>query len=64
MGSLWLIEELCGICAEMSRIIQVQATALAQLGAGCMEEDRTETLRRFSSLIDGRETQNQQGGAL
>ena len=58
MGSLWLIEELCGICAEMSRIIQAQAAALAQLGAVCMEEERAETLRRPSSLIDGRETQN------
>ncbi len=58
MGSLWLIEELCGICAEMSRIIQAQAAALAQLGAVCMEEERAETLRRLSSLIDGRETQN------
>ena len=58
MGSLWLIEELCGICAEMSRIIQAQAAALAQLGAVCMEEERAETLRRLSSLIDGRETEN------
>ena len=58
MGSLWLIEELCGICAEISRIIQAQAAALAQLGAVCMEEERAETLRRLSSLIDGRETQN------
>lgn len=58
MGSLWLIEELCGICAEMPRIIQAQAAALAQLGAVCMEEERAETLRRLSSLIDGRETQN------
>ena len=58
MGSLWLIEELCGICAEMSRIIQAQAAALAQLGAVCMEEERAETLRRLSSLIYGRETQN------
>ena len=58
MGSLWLIEELCGICAEMSRIIQAQAAALAQLEAVCMEEERAETLRRLSSLIDGRETQN------
>ena len=58
MGSPWLVEELCGICAEMSRIIQAQAAALAQLGAVCMEEERAETLRRLSSLIDGRETQN------
>ena len=58
MGSLWLIEKLCGICAEMSRIIQAQAAALAQLGAVCMEEERAETLRRLSSLIAGRETQN------
>ena len=51
MGSLWLIEELCGICAEMSRIIQAQAAALAQLGAVCMEEERAEVKQRFDALI-------------
>ncbi len=42
MGSLWLIEELCGICTEMSHIIHTQAVALEQLGAMCMEEERVE----------------------
>ncbi len=64
MGSLWLIEELCGICTEMSHIIHTQAVALEQLGAMCMEEERVEIGQRFSAIIDIQEMQNQQGGAL
>lgn len=51
MGSLWVIEKLCGICAEMSRIIQAQAAALDQLGAVCMEEERAAVERQLTTLI-------------
>ncbi len=51
MGSLWLIEELCGVCADMSRIIQSQAVALEQLGAVCMEDERAAVERRLTILI-------------
>ena len=58
MSNLQIIEELCKINAAQADIITAQAAALEQLGAVCMEEERAETLRRLSSLIDGRETQN------
>ena len=57
MRDLRIIEELCGICADMVRIISAQAVALEQLGAVCMEEERAAITQRLAPLVGNGEIQ-------
>lgn len=57
MSDLQIIEELCGVCADMVRIISAQAIALEQLGAVCMEEERTAITQRLAPFVGNGEIQ-------
>lgn len=52
MNNLQLIEELCGICEQQSRIILAQAAALEQVGAVVMEEERGKVNQRLSQFAE------------
>ena len=51
MSNLQIIEELCRICEAQSFIIRAQASALEQVGAVVMEEERADIGRALSALI-------------
>lgn len=51
MSDLQVIEELCRICEALNHIVKVQASALAQLGAVVLEEERAAVARSLSDLI-------------
>lgn len=59
MSNLKIIEELCRICEAQSRIIRVQADALAQVGAVVMEEERADMDRAMTALIGHDEVPNE-----
>lgn len=56
MSNLQIIEELCRICEAQSFIIKAQASALAQVGAVVMEEERADVSRALTALIGRDET--------
>lgn len=56
MSNLQIIEELCRICEAQSFIIKAQASALAQVGAVVMEEERADVSRALTALIGHDET--------
>lgn len=56
MSNLQIIEKLCQICEEQSRIIKAQADALEQLGAVVMEEERAKAERAYTAVIGSGET--------
>lgn len=56
MSNLQIIEELCRICEAQSFIIKEQASALAQVGAVVMEEERADVSRALTALIGHDET--------
>lgn len=56
MSNLQIIEELCRICEAQNHIIKVQASALAQVGAVVMEEERADVSRALTALIGHDET--------
>lgn len=51
MSNLQIIEGLCRICEAQNHIIRVQASALSQLGAVVLEEERAAVARSLSDLI-------------
>lgn len=53
-----VIEELCRICEALNHIVKVQASALAQLGAAVLEEERAEADRALAAVIGNDETPN------
>lgn len=55
MNNFQLIEELCGICEQQSRIILAQAAALEQVGAVVMEEERAAVKQKLARFIDAEE---------
>lgn len=55
-SNLQIIEELCRICEAQSFIIKAQASALAQVGAVVMEEERADVSRALTALIGHDET--------
>jgi len=56
VSNLQIIEELCRICEAQSFIIKAQASALAQVGAVVMEEERADVGRALTALIGRNET--------
>ena len=56
MNDFRIIEELCAICTLQNKIIVGMASALEQLGAEAMENERAEAELRYNALIgDGAE---------
>lgn len=55
MNNLQLVEELCGICEQQSRIILAQAAALEQVGAVVMEEERAAVKQKLARFINAEE---------
>ncbi len=51
MSNLQIIEELCGICADMAHIVREQQKALAQHDALVLEEEIAKTRTRYQRLI-------------
>lgn len=51
MSNLQIIEELCGICADMAHIILEQKKVLAQHDASVLEDEIERTKTRFQKLI-------------
>ena len=51
MSDLQIIEELCAICTLQSKIIKKMASALAQVGAEVVENERNEAERRLAALV-------------
>lgn len=51
MSNLQIIEELCGICAELANIITAQRKSLAQFNALVAEEEIAKTRDRYNALI-------------
>jgi len=51
MSNLQIIEELCRICEAQNHIIKAQASALEQMGAVVMEEERAGISRALTALI-------------
>ena len=51
MSNLQIIEELCRICEAQSFIIRAQASALEQVGAVVMEEERADVDRALTAII-------------
>lgn len=58
MSEHQVIEELCRICETLIHIVKVQASALAQLGAVVLEEERAEADRALAAVIGHDETPN------
>lgn len=56
VSNLEIIEELCRICEAQSFIIKAQASALEQVGAAVMEEERADVSRALTALIGSDET--------
>lgn len=59
MSNLQIIEELCRICEAQNHIIRVQASALSQLGAVVLEEEREDVARSLSALIGSGEVSDE-----
>lgn len=51
MSNLQIIEELCGICADLAHIIAVQRNALAQHNALTAEDEIAKVHDRYIALI-------------
>lgn len=51
MSNLQIIEELCGICADLAHIIAVQRSALAQHNALAAEDEIAKAHDRYIALI-------------
>lgn len=51
MSNLQIIEELCGICADMAHIILEQKKVLAQHDAFMLEDEIARTQGRYQKLI-------------
>ena len=51
MSNLQIIEELCRNCEAQSFIIRAQASALEQVGAVVMEEERADVDRALTAII-------------
>lgn len=51
MSNLQIIEELCGICADLAHIIAIQRSVLAQHDAVAAEEEITQAKTRYTALI-------------
>lgn len=62
MSNLQIIEELCRICEAQSFIIKAQASALAQVGAVVMEEERADVDRSLTALTGHDETPDEAEG--
>ncbi len=64
MSNLQIIEELCGICADLAHIIALQRNTLAQLDAVAAEDEIAKTRSRYTALLGAGEwpdeTDNQQ----
>ncbi len=56
MSNLQIIEELCRICEAQNHIIKAQASALEQMGAAVMEDERADMSRALTALIGHDET--------
>lgn len=50
MSDLQIIEELCGICADMAHIIQNQKKALAQHDALVLEDEIEKVSNRYQQI--------------
>ena len=55
MSNLQIIEELCGICADMAHIILEQKKVLAQYDASVLEDEIEKTRTRYQPLIGANE---------
>lgn len=53
MSDLQIIEELCGICADMAHIIQNQKKALAQYDALVLEDEIEKVSNRYQQIAGG-----------
>lgn len=51
MSNLQIIEELCGICADLARIIAIQRQALAQHDAMAAEDEIAKAHSRYIALL-------------
>lgn len=51
MNNLQIIEELCGICADLAHIIAIQRSVLAQHEAVAAEEEIAKAQTRYTALI-------------
>lgn len=51
MSNLQIIEELCGICGDMARIVTEQQRLLAQHDAMALAEDIDRVKERYTALI-------------
>lgn len=51
MSNLQIINELCGICADLAHIIAVQRNVLAQHDALAAEEEIAKAQERYTALI-------------
>lgn len=51
MSNLQIIEELCGICADLAHIIAIQRSVLAQHDAVAAEEEIAQAKTRYTALI-------------
>ena len=51
MSNLQIIAELCDICELQSRIIRAKSSAMEQMGAAVMEEEKESAKRRLNCLI-------------
>ena len=51
MTNLQIINELCGICADLIRIVAVQRNALAQLNTLTAEEEIANVRDRYTALL-------------
>lgn len=52
MSEIQVIEELCSICEAQNAIIRTQASALAQMGAVMLEEERDRIDRRLAAVAN------------
>ena len=51
MSNLQIIEELCGICGDLAKIVTEQQKLLAQHEALALEEDIERVQTRYTALI-------------
>ncbi len=51
MSNLQIIEELCGICADLANIIALQRNTLAQLDAAAAEDEIAKARNRYTALL-------------
>jgi len=52
VSEIQVIEELCSICEAQNAIIRTQASALAQMGAVMLEEERDRIDRRLAAVAN------------